>query len=223
MKDRKRPFKKSIGIVGEGLTERLYFDYIRSSRRYTFSLKPDLPRHTDYIHIFRKAKQLLKDGFDLVFCVLDIDAILKDGMIDKFTNECRKLPKRIIPITSNPCIEFWFLLHFLDTPKSRVYESCQSLIDGNLQKYAPKYEKTEAYFRNSQLFSHLEQPDCLEKAMANSMQILKKLQDGGDPSLCSFSEVSILFNQLEKCKECNFVSDCKNCSMTISTFFSSNK
>jgi len=29
-----KQLKKSIGIVGEGLTERMYFDYIRNNRRH---------------------------------------------------------------------------------------------------------------------------------------------------------------------------------------------
>lgn len=73
-----RHLKKSIGIVGEGLTERMYFEYIRSSRRYAFSLKPDFPSHTDFDHIFAKAKLMLAKGYDLVFCVFDFDVILRD-------------------------------------------------------------------------------------------------------------------------------------------------
>lgn len=215
----KRPFKKSIGIVGEGLTERMYFDYIRKNRRYTFTLKPDLPGHTDYAHIFKKAKQLVKNGFDLVFCVLDIDSILKNGMIDTFTQECKRLPKTIIPVTSNPCIEFWFLLHFMNKPKSRVYESCQRLIEDSLQTYVPTYEKTETYFRTSHLFTLMEEQNGLDKALENAKHMLEKLHAVKDPSCCSFSEISVLLTQLETCKLCNFKADCKNCSIVIPTFF----
>ena len=145
-----KQLKKSIGIVGEGLTERMYFDYIRSNRRYVFSLKPDLPSHTDYNHIFAKAKEMVRKGFDLVFCVLDIDTILQNRGLQDFQSACKRLPNNIVPITSNPCIEFWFLLHFMQNPKRRVYNSCESLINESLRKYVPKYEKTEAYFSTSQ-------------------------------------------------------------------------
>jgi hypothetical protein len=50
----KRKVKKAIAIVGEGITEWMYFDYIRRNRRYAFSLKPDLPKHSHYSHIFKK-------------------------------------------------------------------------------------------------------------------------------------------------------------------------
>jgi len=56
----KRPFKKSIGIVGEGLTERMYFDYIRKNRRYTFTLKPDLMNSTEHIDISRNIATVVK-------------------------------------------------------------------------------------------------------------------------------------------------------------------
>ncbi len=215
----RRSVKKAIGIVGEGLTERMYFDYIRRSRRYSFTLKPDLPGHSDYVHIFKKAKQLLQKGFDLVFCVVDIDTILNNGMIDRFASECKHLPKNIIPVTSNPCIEFWFLLHFLKKPKSRVYESCQRLIEDSLHTYVPSYEKTEAYFRTSHLFTLMEEKNGLEKALENAKHILEKLYATKDPSCCSFSEISLLISQLEKCKQCDFKADCKNCASTFPAFF----
>jgi len=68
----KRKVKKAIAIVGEGITEWMYFDYIRRNHRYAFSLKPDLPKHSHYSHIFKKAKELIQKGYDIVFCVLDL-------------------------------------------------------------------------------------------------------------------------------------------------------
>jgi len=48
----RRNLHKAIAIVGEGPTEWMYFDYIRKTRRYRFSLRPDLPKHSDYEAVF---------------------------------------------------------------------------------------------------------------------------------------------------------------------------
>ena len=77
----KKPLKKSIAIIGEGLTEWMYFDHNRKNRRYSFSLKPDLPKHSSYTYIFAKAEELCSKGFDIAFCVLDIDAILHENSL----------------------------------------------------------------------------------------------------------------------------------------------
>ncbi|NCC64110.1 MAG: RloB domain-containing protein [Spirochaetia bacterium] len=219
MMRRYRPLKKSIGIVGEGLTERMYFDYIRSSRRYAFSLKPDLPSHTDYAHIFSKAKSMIAKGYDLVFCVLDIDVILHEHLLQDFQKACKELPKSILPITSNPCIEFWFLLHFLDSPKSRVYESCESVINKALRKYIPGYEKTETYLSSFQAFIRMEQNNGLQQALSNADSLLSILNTKSDVSCCSFTEISLLITFLETCKKCDFSRNCKSCSDGLPTVF----
>ena len=215
----RRPLKKSIGIVGEGLTERMYFEYIRSSRRYAFSLKPDLPSHTDYAHIFAKAKSMIAKGYDLVFCVLDSDVILRDYQLQEFPHSCSRLPSTVLPITSNPCIEFWFLLHFLDNPKSRIYESCQSVINNALHKFIPGYEKTETYLASSQAFARMEQNNGLQRALSSAEHLLSILHAEMDVALCSFTEISTRIMHLETCKGCTFKNDCRTCSNTVSTFF----
>ncbi len=102
---REKTLKKSITVVGEGLTEWMYFNHIRRKQRYSFSLNPDLPKHSSYTYIFAKAEELCANGFDIAFCILDIDTILQDKKLEGSKNACRQLPNNIIPITNNPCIE----------------------------------------------------------------------------------------------------------------------
>ena len=66
----KKEIRATYAIVCEGYTEWYYFDYIKSKRRYPFKLKPELPVHSSYRHIFEKAKALLqKEEYSAVFCV----------------------------------------------------------------------------------------------------------------------------------------------------------
>lgn len=116
LKRQKRKVTKAIAIVGEGMSEWLYFDYIRTDRRYPFELRPDLPKHSDYRTVFAHAKKLLSSGYDFVFCVVDVDTIVAQNKQEEFINACHSLDGKLIPITSNPCIEFWFLLYLWERP-----------------------------------------------------------------------------------------------------------
>ena len=214
----RKPLKKSIAVIGEGLTEWMYFDHIRKNRRYSFSLKPDLPKHSSYIYIFAKAKELCSKGFDMAFCVLDIDAILRENTLQEFRKACRQLPKRVVPITSNPCIEIWFLMHFMKTPQSRIYESYEAL-KKVLRIHLENYDKTEEYLASSSIFDKMEKDNGLGKALKNSKTILAGLNQTKEVSQSSFSEISLLINHLDKCKACNFQQDCKVCAKSPSTFF----
>ncbi len=214
----KKPLKKSIAIIGEGLTEWMYFDHIRKNRRYSFSLKPDLPKHSSYTYIFAKAEELCSKGFDIAFCVLDIDVILHENSLQEFRKACRKLSKRIVPITSNPCIEIWFLMHFLKNPQMRIYESYEAL-KKVLRIHLENYDKTEEYLTSSGIFDKLEENNGLKTALKNSKTILAGLSQENDISQSSFSEISLLIKHLDTCKGCNFRQDCKVCAKEISTFF----
>lgn len=202
----KWPTRFSIAIVGEGLTEWEYFDYIRISRRYLFTLKPELPKHSDYKTVFKKGKDLASKAYDLVFCVVDMDTIYNDRKVSEFEKFCNKLPKKVIPIISMPCIEFWFYLHLLNQPIFRLYTSYEELIH-QLHKKIPSYEKTKQYFYSSNVFSKIEMDGGLEKALKNSQAIL--LNKSND---CSYSEISLVIQQLEKCKECKQKNKCIECS-----------
>ncbi|MFA7671630.1 MAG: RloB family protein, partial [Sphaerochaetaceae bacterium] len=137
----KRALKKAIAVIGEGYTERDYFNYIRVTRQFKFSFKPELCKPSNYKEIFNKAKQLKQEDYDLIFCVLDIDTIIRENHLADFAKRCKQLgSKNIIPIASNPCIEFWFLLHFQKHTSFKFYEDCNQLME-QLQKYIPNYNK----------------------------------------------------------------------------------
>ncbi|MDC7249846.1 MAG: RloB family protein [Sphaerochaetaceae bacterium] len=205
MKRQKLQTRFSIAIVGEGPTEWAYFDHIRVSRRYSFVLKPELPKHSDYKTVFKKGKELASKGYDLVFCVVDMDTIIKYRILNEFNKVCKSLPKKVVPITSMPCIEFWFYLHMLEKPLFRLYNSYDDFYS-TLIKKIPDYEKTRKYFEQSKIFSRIEANSGLNKAINNSNQILQKNIDE-----CSYSEVSLVLEQLEACRVCKKKSKCLTC------------
>jgi coenzyme F420-reducing hydrogenase alpha subunit len=62
----KRVLQKAIAVIGEGYTEREYFDYVRVTRQFKFHFKPDLCKPSNYRDIFDKAKKLKEENYDLV-------------------------------------------------------------------------------------------------------------------------------------------------------------
>ena len=68
-----RKEKYSIAIVGEGETEWHYFDNLRTEKRFSFQISPEIPKHSDYESIFKHAEKLADNGYDEVYCVLDLD------------------------------------------------------------------------------------------------------------------------------------------------------
>lgn len=61
MRQANRRVRKSIAIIGEGLTEYRYVDDMRTTERYRFSLVPGIPKHSDIDdivnHIYRELKE----------------------------------------------------------------------------------------------------------------------------------------------------------------------
>lgn len=213
-----RKLKKTIGIVGEGPTEWSYFNYIRTTRRFRFSLKPDLPCSSDCKGVFKKARELKNKGYDLVFCIIDVDTIFQTRKLNEFKTTCSKLPQNIIPITSKPCIEIWFLMHFLKNPSSKVYSNCDSLIP-ILKSYIPEYAKSKNILDKHKVFTKMEDNNGKKKAFKNSKEILNKILIGKNLEQFSYSEIVIVLEQLQKCQQCPFVSSCTKCIKEITTFF----
>lgn len=47
MRKGNRRVRKSIAIIGEGMTEYRYVDDMRTTERYRFSLVPGIPKHSE--------------------------------------------------------------------------------------------------------------------------------------------------------------------------------
>lgn len=73
-----RRARKSVAIIGEGLTEYRYVDDLRTTERYRFSLVPGIPKHPDLDDIVRLAVERLNAGYDYVLCLIDMDVVESD-------------------------------------------------------------------------------------------------------------------------------------------------
>lgn len=135
-----------VAFEGKNKTENNYFNNYRlRDKDYIIKLVPG--NETDPINLVNKTiikvKELglnLKEN-DRAYCIFDTD-------LDERKNiqiaKARELAKKhhIIMITSNPCIELCFLLHFEYTT---AWLSNNDVIN-KLKKYYPKYEKNMNIF-----------------------------------------------------------------------------
>ena len=192
--------KKSIAIIGEGETEWFYFDSLRVACRYPFRLAPDFPAHSDIDHLLKLSKAKVKEGYDYVVCLLDMDRLnnVTAEMKKYRAFKSKKENSGIMFIETNPCTEFWFLLHFLPQLQVKHYSSYEQLLP-ELQKYMPGYEKTKRYFIRTNLYKYLTENGDLERAMSNSEKLCQLCHDSPE-DLKAYSEIHEVIELLNKSK-----------------------
>lgn len=193
--------KKSIAIIGEGETEWFYFDSLRVACRYPFRLAPGFPAHSDIEHLLKLSKAKSEEGYDYVVCLLDMDRLnsVPAEMKKYRTFRNRKENKQILFIETNPCTEFWFLLHFLPTLQVKHYTSYEQLLP-ELQKYMPGYEKTKKYFIRTKLYDFLAKHGSLELAMKNG-EALSALAASHPEDKIAYSQMARVITLLKQMKD----------------------
>ena len=187
-----RKVRKSIAIIGEGLTEYRYVDDMRTTERSRFSLVPGIPKHSDVDDIVRLAQERLGAGFDYVLCLIDMDVI--EGSHDKM--EHYKTLKRenpdIIFVESSPCTEYWFLMHYMPGPSSKEYADYDAVAQA-LKRNIPNYDKTEAFFNKTHIYRELKEKGDMAKAIELSRE-LDKLHETEPEVYKSYSQMYKLFD-----------------------------
>ena len=134
--------KKSIAIIGEGETEWWYFETLRIACRYKFKVAPDFPQHSDIPHMAKLAEDYVRRETDYVVCLVDMDRLLQlPTEMATYQKLKKKSSSNVIWIETNPCTEFWFLLHFLPQISTKHYETSEDVLL-DLKRYMPGYEKT---------------------------------------------------------------------------------
>lgn len=204
-----RTVTKSIAIIGEGETEWFYFESLRIACRYPFTVAPDFPQHSDIKHILKLLESRWNEEYDYIVCLFDMDRLhqyptemeLYQRAKEKYT--AKKYAGRVMFVETNPCTEFWFLLHFLPKVVSRPYASYKQLLP-ELQKYMPGYEKTKRYFKRTKLYEYLTKHGDLERAMSNSEKLCRLCKQTPE-DLKAYSEIHKVIKLLrETASDCTF-------------------
>lgn len=179
-------------IVTEGReTEYRYFSGLREEIIGSGTLCDVVVAHSkdkDPLKTLRKARSSLIDGKDRAWAVFDADNVdgSRSEIIRKAFDEAGKGSQAVDCIVSNPCFEFWILLHRKET--SRPYLSF-SEIEGDLIKAFPELRDERGHFRKNApglyaLVRTERELACLRARALRSVQ--------ADPLVAPFTNVDLL-------------------------------
>lgn len=125
--------------------------------------------------------------------------------MDTYLRIRKKSSRKIIWVETNPCTEFWFLLHFLPQLSVKHYDSYEQLIP-ELQRYMPSYEKTVRYFRKIKLYNYLTENGDLQRALSYAKE-LSRLSEATPEDKIAYTQMHRVFeliasmNEDETCKK----------------------
>ena len=158
--DRKSKRVILVAYEGKNKTERNYFDSFKGmDKDYTIKVVPG--NETDPVNLVKqtiekiKELKLVLEDDDRAFCIFDTDVNPSKNIQIK---EAIKLAKNdnVVVITSSPCIETWFLLHYEYTTANMNSEDVIKRLKGHYQKYTKNcniypiiYDKTKIACENA--------------------------------------------------------------------------
>lgn len=195
--------KHSVLIVGEGPTEFYYFNSLRDVVK-GLNIKPDYPKHTSMKELEEKIEDGIADGYDRIFCVIDMDTKEEEPertqyarLKKKYTKPISKPKKGIYCevrfFETHRCTELFFMYYFRYT--ARAYnDQSELLLDLNRQC---GYEKSIDFFRKSKgLHTYFEKKGGrLDTAIYNAKHSMEeKLADG---RRYTYSELGHMIDELK--------------------------
>ena len=127
-KGRNIPTKQSFAVVVDGETEYWYLQILKHNEpNIPFNIKPQILQKKNIDQQYELVTELSEEEYDKVFWIVDLDVLLKEerekknstSSLQQFLNYYKSLSKqnKVVVIVNNPCLEYWFLLHFQKTNK----------------------------------------------------------------------------------------------------------
>ena len=200
-----RPKKDTFAIIIDGETEVWYFQMLkRNEPSLQVTIEPKIPQKKRLQEQYEKVLELAED-FTKVFWIIDLDVVIAEtkiakkgepNQIQQLKNYLKKLKinyDNVITILNNPCLEFWFVLHFEQTTK---YFSKCSDAERQLKKHLKDYKKTQKYFTKQDNDIYLKLKSELSTALVNTQRTQRKNIDEIERGICEMN----LFFETEQIK-----------------------
>ena len=160
----------TITIIGEGATERYYFTHLKRLRGYNYVCKPRNFTEQTFDDMQKQIERVLADN-GIAVCVFDAD-ITRTKPSEKLKLEAmrRKYENNptVILCDSMPSIEFWFLLHHLNT--NRYFATSDDVID-ILRRFMPNFSKHQSFLSKEAWVAELLADNRLKTAIANAKSL----------------------------------------------------
>ncbi len=160
----------TITIIGEGATERYYFTHLKRLRGYNYVCKPRNFTEQTFDEMQKQIERVLADN-GIAVCVFDADVTrTRPAEKAKFEDMKRKYTDNpaVLLCDSMPSIEFWFLLHYLNT--NRYFATSDDVIDA-LHRYMPNFSKHQSFLSKEVWVAELLVDNRLDTAIANAGMI----------------------------------------------------
>ena len=201
-KGRNIPTKQSFAVVVDGETEYWYLQMLKHNEpNIPFNIKPQILQKKNIDQQYELVTELSEEEYDKVFWIVDLDVLLKEereknnstSSLQKFLNYYKNLSKqkKIVVIVNNPCLEYWFLLHFQMTDK--VFTACTNA-EKQVSQHLKGYEKTEKFFKKSNNDIYKQLKPHLQKAINNATALGSFDTHNHSEAMC---EMPLLFQALQ--------------------------
>lgn len=197
----------SFAVVVDGETEVWYLQMLkRNEREIRVSIKPEIPNKKSVEEQYNLVCELSNKEFTKVFWVIDLDTVIKEEneapkgkkpplkTFEEYRTNLADNYENVVVIVNNPCIEFWFLLHFEKTAK--YFNKCSGA-ETQLKKHMPNYEKTQKFFTKQNDDIYLKLKPNLKAALQNSISLGNFDNENPKKAMC---EMELLF-QSDELKE----------------------
>lgn len=178
----------TITIIGEGATERYYFTHLKRLCGYKYICKPRNFTEQTIDEMQRQIDRVLNDG-GIAVCVFDADVTrTKPAERLKYERMYRKYSgnRTVILCDSMPSIEFWFLLHYLNT--TRYFATSDEVIS-ILRRFIPGFSKHQSFLSKETWVAAMLNEDRLGTAISTATAMAADSE--------SYSNLYKLFNILD--------------------------
>ena len=196
-----KPPRLRILIVSEGAkTEALYFSLLVKNLSLTSVRAEILGKEcgSDPLSVVEFAKKRFSQdvGYDLCYCVIDRDshAIARFRAANELARSvnARSGRREFLIMVSDPCIEFWFILHFTfwRAPfSSKGNRSKADCVIDKLKEHLPHYNKVDADQMSSLI-------PLTSIAITNAVKVWEDVESTGEPN--PSTQVHVIVTRLQK-------------------------
>ncbi len=197
----------SFALVVDGETEVWYFQMLkRNERDLRVNIKPEIPTKKSLEEQYNLVCDLSNKEYTKVIWIVDLDTVIKEeleaprgkkssmNLFNQYKTKLTKNYPNVVVIVNNPCLEFWFLLHFEKT--SKYFNTCSGA-QTQLNKHLKNYEKTQKFFTKQNDDIYLKLKPNLKLAINNSIALGNFEFQNPKKAMC---EMDFLFlsNELKK-------------------------
>lgn len=172
--------EKVFAFVVDGECEYWYLQLLkRHEKEIRIGIEPKIPQRKTIPELYKKAVDLAKE-YTHVFWIVDFDVILKESRETKkgkkspliqfkdYYNIIQQKHKNITIIINNPCLEYWYLLHYKKT--SKHYNTYKEL-ESELKKHIPDYDKSQQFYMKNNNDIYLRLKSLLSTAVTHAKLI----------------------------------------------------